>query len=91
MVALANRYCYICGLVAVKSLLQPIFIISIVKDHSNSAVSTIHCYHNIIQTFTVFTLLLENLRMLKLANFNYTSVAMCKMLKVIRWFSTQIP
>jgi len=37
------------------------------------------CYHNIIQTFTVFTLLLENFRMLKLANFNYTSVTMCNL------------
>jgi len=41
------------------------------------AVSAVRCYHNIIQTFAVFMLLLENLRMLKLANFNYTSVAMC--------------
>jgi len=27
----------------------------------------------------VFTLLLENLRVLKLANFNYSSVAMCNL------------
>jgi len=32
---------------------------------SSSAVSTGQCYHNIIETFTVFTLLLENLCMLK--------------------------
>jgi len=32
---------------------------------SNSAVSTGQCYHNIIETFTVSTLLLENMCMLK--------------------------
>jgi len=55
-IAIATVYIYL-----------PIFIIGIVKEYSRLQLSSQHwsMLHNIIETFTVFTLLLENLCMLQ--------------------------
>ena len=55
-----------------------LFIISIVKDYSNTAVIIVQCYHNIIQTFTVFMLLLGNLHICSKLGIEHSS----------KWIST---